>query len=348
MPRCELCGGEYEDGVCMYCGNKTPNKITEKLQNLIKPFSKINQFYENIRKKMYMGIKLESNEDKAFHILLENKMIIDDALDDARIVSYIMYGNKIISYETFQELMLRAAEKNMRQLNNNRIKNYKPVAYISNSKECDGYAAEYLSVAFNKLIIKELYKGFIYPLCVYYHEIHHIAQKLAIKLGYINNGIVDMIKDIVIRDYEVKKYKTDNYYKDNYYNITYEKDAYKAGIDFSYNFLKIIGFKNLENYFNSLKNKWPNEDNFNRIIRNGEEKATMTLDDVFETVLNLEPKYLDIYPQLKFQYINENGRVRKLTKEELSSLLSGEISDEASSYIEQLINNLSQEEQKKK
>ena len=74
----------------------------------------------------------------------------------------------------------------------------------------------------------------------------------------------------------------------------------------------------------------------------------MTLDDVFETVLNLEPKYLDIYPQLKFQYINENGRVRKLTKEELSSLLSGEISDEASSYIEQLINNLSQEEQKKK
>lgn len=66
MPRCELCGGEYEDGVCMYCGNKTPNKITEKLQNLIKPFSQINQFYENIRKKCIWVLNLNQMKIRLF------------------------------------------------------------------------------------------------------------------------------------------------------------------------------------------------------------------------------------------------------------------------------------------
>lgn len=156
-----------------------------------------------------------------------------------------------------------------------------------------------------------------------------------------------MIKDFVIRDYELKKYKTNNYYKDNYYNITFEKDAHEVGINFAYSFCKIIGFENLENYFDNLKNRWPNYNDFNRIIRNSEEKVIMTLDDVFETVINLEPKYLDIYPQLKFQYINENGKVRKRTKKELFSLISAEFNDEVNSYLEQLINNLEEEKIKK-
>ena len=347
MPRCELCGGKYEDGVCMYCGNKLSIDFIESLQNLIKPFDNVTDYYENIRKKLYNGIKLELNEDKAFCILLKNKMIIDDALDDARILSYIMYGNKIISYETFEELILRTTEKNMRQLNNNRIKKYNPYASVSNLEEANGSAFEYTHITFDKLIIKELYEGFKYPLSVYYHEIHHIAQNLAIKLGYINNEIVNMIKDFVIRDYELRKYKTNNYYKDNYYNITFEKDAHEVGINFAYSFYKIIGFENLENYFDNLKNRWPNYNDFNRIIRNDKEKVIMTLDDVFETVINLEPKYLDIYPQLKFQYINENGKVRKRTKEELFGLISAEFNDEVNSYLEQLINNLEEEKIKK-
>lgn len=346
MPRCKICGGEYKDGVCMYCKEKMPEEITKELQNQIKPFNEINQFYENIRKKIHDGIKLESNEDKAFYILLKNKMIKDDALDDAKILSCIMHDNKIISYDSFEELMLRATEKNMRQLNNNRIKNYNPQAAILKLDGANASAFKYANVTFNKLIIKELYDGYLYPLSTYYHEIHHVAQSLSIKFGYINNELVNMIKDFVIRNYEQEKYNTDNYYKDNYYNLTFEKEAHQVGINSAYNFYKMIGFENIEDYFIKLKNRWPNHDDFNRIIRNGKEKVTMTLDEVFLIVINLEPKYLDVYPQLKFQYTNENDKVRKRTKEELSSLVSDEFSEDKNACLEQLISDL--EEKRKK
>lgn len=343
--RCTQCGGTCQNGICEYCGSK--DVVTEEIKSIIKPYDDINGYYEDkIRTKIFKGLELDSKEDNVFNLLLKNDMIEINALDDALIISYIIYGKKIISYDTFESLIKRATEKNMRQLGKGKIENYHPVANIVGMKDANGSAYDYFYVNFNKLIISELYKGFIYPLSTYYHEIHHVMQAILFHIGYVNYDLMIMLKEKIIRDYEVMNYKTDYYYKDNYYNISYEIDAQQNGLNDAQRFLSLIGYNNLEDYFLKLKNKWPkNENELERVIRINGEKKYKTVDEIFDVIIMSSPDYLEKYPQLNIEYVNDNGVVRKRTKEELSDIIMDYLRDENTfSYIEQLISNLNKKE----
>ena len=68
------------------------------------------------------------------------------------------------------------------------------------------------------------------------------------------------------------------------------------------------------------------------------------VDEIFDEIIISNPKYLEKYPQLNIEYINEDGNIRKRTKEELLNILDKYSDDSnAYAYIEFLIANLNEE-----
>ena len=303
-------------------------------------------YYDKVRKKVFEGQMLDQSEDAFFYLLLKNDMVKDECLDDARILAYIFHGKKIISYNTFEVLMLRIAEKNMREISAGRIENYMPKAYIRNLEGANGSAFEHYSVSFDKEIIKELYNGAIAPLSTYYHEIEHVAQAMAIYLGYINSDLMLALKEKIISYYEFKTFKTDYYYKRNYFDISYEIDAHHVGIYAAKHFLyNVCRYNNLDDYFEILRKAWPESKNtLKRVVIKDGKEIYKTVDEIFHEIIISNPKYLEKYPQLNIEYINEDGNIRKRTKEELLNILDKYSNDSnAYAYIEFLIANLNEE-----
>ena len=345
---CSKCGGKVENDACMHCGAK--DFTIDMINKLIKPQDNINNYYiKNIRLKIAKGQFLDKKEDIVFSLLLDNNLIKDESLDDARILSFIIDGKKIISYNTFKVLMMRSAEKSMRQINNDCIKKYTPHARIRNLDGANGSAFDINNVSFNELIIKELYEGYIYPLTTYYHELVHIKQSIEIELGHVSYDLVAMIKDKVISDYELKLNKTNNYYKRNYYNISFEKDAHLKGIKMAQQLMSNLGYKNLNEYFDKVRRLWPEDNNtLDRVVEDKDNGVLITViqDEIFDKVIANNPGYLKRFPQLNFEYVNENGNVRKRTKNELNKIIMNYMdNEEVLAYLQKLINKIDEKQE---
>ena len=350
-PECKECGGEIENGVCMYCGEK--DFTIEMINKLIKPYVNINDYYmSKIRAKIAKGEYLDKQEDKVFSLLLGNNLIKDEALDDGLIVINAVQGKKLTSYDTFRLLVMRSMERSMREINNGRIKPYKPHARIKKIEGANGSTFEWVGVEFDELLIKQLYEGYTYPLITYFHEFVHVMQNIEIKLGNrINSTLIIMLKENLIRKYEVAMKGTDNYYKKNYYNISFEVNAHQFGINHTKTFLKNWGLKVDEKWFNRIMRLWPEPNNsLDRIITGKDGVVThKTVDEIFDYVIDKNPKFLEEYPQLNFEYVNDNGVIRKRTKDELESMLVNYASDnELSSYLHWLIRTMQEDEKKVK
>ncbi len=332
----------------MHCGAK--DFTIDMINKLIKPQDNINNYYiKNIRLKIAKGQFLDKKEDIVFSLLLDNNLIKDESLDDARILSFIIDGKKIISYNTFKVLMMRSAEKSMRQINNDCIKKYTPHARIRNLDGANGSAFDINNVSFNELIIKELYEGYIYPLTTYYHELVHIKQSIEIELGHVSYDLVAMIKDKVISDYELKLNKTNKYYKQNYYNISFEVDANLKSIEMTKQFMSYLGYKNLNEYLNKVRLLWPEDNNtLDRVVEDKDNGVLITViqDEIFDKVIANNPGYLKRFPQLNFEYVNENGNVRKRTKNELNKIIMNYMdNEEVFAYLQKLINKIDEKQE---
>ena len=146
--------------------------------------------------------------------------------------------------------------------------------------------------------------------------------------------------------YEFKTFKTDYYYKRNYFDISYEIDAHHVGIDAAKHFLyNVCGYNNLDDYFEILRKTWPESKNtLKRVVIKDGKEIYKTVDEIFHEIIISNPKYLEKYPQLNIEYINEDGNIRKRTKEELLNILDRYSDDSnAYAYIEFLIANLNEE-----
>lgn len=345
--RCTQCGGTYKDGICIYCGNK--DLELNRIKSLLPGNDDITTYYDKIRKKMFEGKTLNSDEDEFFRLLLKNDMINDEFLDNAKIILYILSGKKIISYDTFEFFMIRTTEKTMRELNNGRIEKYLPKAHIRKLDGESGNAVSYDSITFNKKGIVDLYNGIVDVLSTYFHELYHTKQDIEIYLELFSNDIVNIIKDKIIFYNEVIKYGTSKYYRINYFNISFEIEAHHGGIDMAKDFLSSIGFNNLVPCIEILRNAWPhNSDGLERTVEENGVMVTKTLDEVFDSVIVDKPYYLEKYPQLAIEYIKEDNEVRKRTKEELvDMLISGMYSEVVNSYIKDLLKKKVAEEKRK-
>ncbi len=297
-------------------------------------------FYNEIREKLQGNIKLNREEDKFLYYLLKHNMIEDKNLDDDLVLKYILHGNKIISYGTFEYLMIRKAEKSMREFAYNKIENYNPKATI---KHLDGSSnlIDYDHVYLDNYIIKELYEGFKSHLNTYYHAMQRVKQEIAIKLGCFSEDLMLMIKDKVIIEEEKKLFNTSNYYDDNYYNISFEIDANNAGFEESELFLRLSGYKYLDKYFETLRNaNHKTDDKLERVIRVNSAKEYHLVNDVFDYVIANNPSYLDKYKQLNIEYVNDSGNVRRKNKKELEKdMYKYKDDDKIVKYVEKLKQN---------
>lgn len=349
VPKCPHCGGRgYNDGKCMWCGVK--NDVLDEIMGLIKPFKTVDEYYETvILKNIKNNIILSEEEDKILYLLLKYDMVNESSLEDGRIIINILNKNKIISYDTFEFLIIRSTQYAMKEINNGRIKPYFPNVYISELDGAGGNTYSYECITFDKKGIEDLYKGSIDTLSIYFHELRHVKQEIEISLGAFSNDIIDMIKDKVIKDYEFEKYGTKRYYDINYFNISFEVDAHHNGIDMVKALLNKYKFDYLVSYAEVLRNAWPvNSNRLERMVENNGVMVTKTLDEVFDGVIVDAPHYLEKYPQLAIEYIKEDNEVRKRTKEELvDMLISGTYSEVANSYIKELLKRIVAQEKRK-
>ena len=126
--KCSNCGGEVENGICTYCRTKLGDEDQIFSDNL----DEYMNVYNNIRLKFETGKRLTPEEDEVFKNLLKYNVLSDNEIDDLRIMCYFLNQIKLFSYETFELLIKRTTEKNMRQMANSRIPNYNPKAFILN------------------------------------------------------------------------------------------------------------------------------------------------------------------------------------------------------------------------
>ena len=312
---CPICGGEIGDGVCRYC--KTPLK-GDSLEVYNNRYDYMKIYNNIIRPKFADGRKLSKEEDNIFKLLLKYDVISDDELDDLRVIFYILAQVKIVSYETFEYVIKRATEKNMRQLANNRIAYYHPVALINDSKESCGSACRYYSVALQRDTIKRLYNGEYTPLVTYYHEMTHIEQSMESYLNNFSPELMIMIKDFIITDFENVHYKTKTYYMDNYKNLPSEIEAEELGILKTMYILRMLNLNYDIDVLRQRRSYFSGERlNRSRVVRENDNEVIKDIDDVFLETINKDKKYLLTYPQLLIEFIEEDGIVRKKTKEEL-------------------------------
>lgn len=297
-------------------------------------------FYNKIREKLQSNIKLSREEDRFLYYLLKYNMIDDKYLDEDLILKNVLHGNKVISYGTFEYVMVKKTEKIMKVFANNKIENYNPIVTI---KHLNG--SSYLTTAdhiyIDTYIIKELYEGFKSNLNTYYHKIERAKQEIAIKIGLFSEDLMLMIKDKIIIEEEMKCFNTTNYYDDNYYNLSFEIDANNAGFEASELFLRLLGYKHLDKYFEIIRNaNNKNGDKLERVIRVNNKKEYRSANDVFDYVIANNPSYLDKYKQLNIEYVNDNGNVRRKNKKELEiDMYKYKDDDKIIKYMEKLKQN---------
>ncbi len=349
VPKCSNCGGRaYDNGICLFCNCK--NDVLDEIMKLITPSKTIDEYYETIiLKKIENNTILSEEEDKILYLLLKYDMVNESSLRDGKIIINILNKNNIISYDTFEFLIIRSTQYAMKKINNERIKPYFPKVYISELDGAGGNTFSYEYISFDKKSIENLYKGNFETLSIYFHELRHIEQEIEIYLKNFSSDIIDMIKDKVIKDYEFKKYGTKRYYEINYFNISFEVDAHHNGIDMTKALLHKYQFDYLVPFAEVLRNAWPvNSNRLERMVEENGVMVTKTLDEVFDGVIADNPHYLEKYPQLAIEYIKEDNKVRKKTKEELvDMLISGTYSEVVNSYIKDLLKAIVFEEKRK-
>lgn len=316
--KCTECGGKIENGTCIYCGNELNADIYKTFDGL----GDLNNYYTSIRLKIEKGIALTSEEDKNFYNMLKYKLIPDNELDDLRIMYQILIQNKIISYDTFELLLIRATEKNMRQIASGNIRNYNPQAYIAPDDKCNGRAMKHYVLMLRKELVQKLYEGYFAAMITYYHEICHVKQSIEMELSSFRPELMLMIKDMIIQNFEYRFYQTKNYYEDNYENLPAEIEAEQVGINSTEKLLTSLYLSDNDGVLEERRKAWPGDvHNRNRKVRINDKIEMVDIDDVFLEMINKDPLYIDRYPILKLEFINDNGNIRKRTKEELQELI---------------------------
>ena len=314
--KCDGCGGECNNELqCICCGN-----IDKDFIKLIFPEKNIETCYIKIYNKLLDGTITKKDEEILLYYL-KHDMIQENSFADALIIiDKIQYKKLNISYEVFKEIFCFSIKKFMKNIVGNKIKNYNPRCTIFNlNEEISGGAIENISVLIDEEDFKNFYyNGNINILITMYHEVQHIIQNTNIKLGIFNEDLLLQLKEQIIRKYEFKTYKTNTYYENNYNNISYEVDARIKSVQYVINFLSYFNLSLNDSYLEYLKNTYiGNYDLVNRTVIINGEKTQSTINDVFDKIIINMPEYLELYPQLKLEYINDNGVIRRKTKEEL-------------------------------
>lgn len=351
LSQCNTCGGEHKNGICIFCGNENQeiiylsSRLEKKLQelplNLFEPGKldyTLTTLYEirNLEIPMVSNIIQETNYEKT--ILETYAYIQKNSLEitkNSELLSSEQYHFLLTSYLNDEfvgnlqleigNVIVKAILENSKRLNIDSIDKEKLFlkftelaatnilglksahAKIKDEASKDEDNA-FGSACFNNIVLsrKMIHESPKDILPTIFHELIHLKQYKEQKI----DRVLSFKNLIQIKD-GITKEIIPSYYQENYKNISYEKEAfyyqYKETIDYlsSINVEASPDMIEKAVYYDRLGSDFLT--NTKRLI-NGN---VTSVDDIFDELIINNPKYLEEYPQLMFEYKIDNNLVRR-------------------------------------
>lgn len=262
--------------------------------------------------------------------------------------------NTVISYDDFKKVIVTFTEYLMNKyLEDTSFYNDNCSCVIDNlSFNIDGkFINSSNTIAINDKVVKSIYNGNIFDMSVIFHELNHFKEKYDLLLGKINIDLARILKETLLTssDCGINKnfgdYMESNnyYYECNYSLFSSEKLAEINGIKNLILFLDNVGITLNDkqiNKFNKEINK--NISQYNNYLRDFRfdlnfNNYFLDFEEAFDVIIKCNPNWVS-YPLISVEYcIDENGNVRRKTKEELEKMLKEETDSDVLEYIKRLI-----------
>ncbi len=361
--KCPECGGEGYEVKCTYCGNI--NERLVKLNNMIPVGTNLETYYNDfISGKLANKTQLTEEEDKFFYTLLKEDLIKSNFVPDGYILISSFLGKKLVSYKTFEKFVELMVRNIVYTINDDKVKGLEVFFEITDLKEdirgttvCkvdkDDKYKEVL-IKFDRQVILGLYEGKkLDDLETIFHETTHILQNIYIATGVFSAALLKQIKDKIIREYCIGKTDEYSYYDENYYIISSEVDARLNSILQTKRFLGMMGYSYLDE--NLIEKRIEEEIKLYKLdLRKIDEdklgvEQTALIDEIFDKIVEDKPELLEKYPQLKVEYVLEDGFVRRKNYEELLDTYEENLgNDEVITFLKQKIHFYNQDRNGKK
>lgn len=310
--------------------NLIHSDILDKFLKIQKVEEKIQIFMKKINDKMLNNNYLNKEENYIFTILLDRDVLNSNQVLGHYIMKSIFLRKPLVAKDTFLAIVKQMTVETMKIINAGRIPNYHPQCMIKHMREeqdVNGSAFMWYTVNFDYDMLSEFYEGNILNFQAFFHEIDHIQDAINIYSGAFSMDIVKHIQEKVIRQIEVKQAflekRQPTYYDKNYGLISYEKDAQIHGFIAFKRYLDMleIGISQElnETIQNEINYEIKQKENLLRTIDGTEftKQNSLTVDEIFEYMVEDHPEYLNKYSQLRIGYIVDNGKVRCKTNVEL-------------------------------
>ena len=372
---CPSCGSnEFNHATCIYCGNTLVDLQTKtrELENLLNRYTyfkltpnlirlygakdKINlpeltSFLEThhikeeiehqkklIIDKILKEEELSLEEDSFMTQMLKSDLVPDFPTD--YVIRSAILKKKLVSLDLFSEMIKTMVVYAMKVLAANKIKNYDPVCEI---KEMDdlGEANGISKINLSLEVVKGLYNGEAIYLQTIFHELIHIKQSINIKIGHIDEQTIKYIKEEIIRF--VSKHHNIDYYHLEYENLAMEIDANVEGFTCFRRYLQTIGINQgqllVEDIQKEVEKELARRENtkVNTQVYTFVNDEEINFEELFLVCANMVPACLQKYPQLQVEYLNEEEKVRRKTKEELQATLDQSTKDDENIYLQKLL-----------
>ncbi len=294
--------------------------------------------------------------------LLNETIINSHRFEIISTVLKVHYQNRndlrpIIFYNEFKETIEAFVEQIMREyLKNTNYNNTLSKCIIAKIpiKSIKGqYIDEDNTIIIDEDVIKNIYNGKILELRTLFHELNHFKVFFDLRLEKINFDLIRIAKEKLIslsEDDRIKDIKQNEfalgnpqYYEDNYKLYSEEKFVDNEAIKNFIYFCQLAGIQleqsnieylekrvstNLREYGNYLRDFKQNF-NFNSYY--------LDFEEAFDIMFKKNPKWIQC-PQLKIEYyLDENGQVKRRSKEELLQLQRSIQDEEIKQVIQEIL-----------
>lgn len=306
--------------------------------------------------------------EKAINIWSDKMEILNETLINSKsfeLLSIILKdhyeksnGSKtVISYGEFRETIIGFIKEAMRiLLENSDYYNDKYDCKIIKMSlgERGNFDLDNNLITINEDVIEKLYLGNLEEMAIIFHELGHFKVKYELISGKINVDLIRIAKELAIRSAlechldekeELKNPKIDDkYYCDNYVVFSEEKIVEMNAIKLLIKFLELSDIHISPEEMKKLQNEFDiNEKQYQNYLRDFTHNMRfndnwLDFEQAFDFLIKQNPSWLMI-PQFSIEYCqDEDGNVKKRTKEELKIMLESETDSDMKQCIEDLLN----------
>lgn len=345
---CSKCGGrcDYHTGICVYCDSFN-ERLKSHYDEVMAIISSIDK--DNISKSLILQLyDFIKNSDvsydflEKFDIIEKTKGIIKDleytdnySSEDKELLEYIFTYDSFLNVNAvLRDLIIRDVILKRNTLDEELIKKVLRHLVISSTREYsegsefslkrfkDGTNGE--TFRYDVFLSEEMFyrfynEGNISMFFILAHEIRHTYQSFCRD----NNIITSYIDLLALKEAILRGYSSDIYFNNkNYVNNLYEIDANVYSYYVASNYLMSLGISTYLDVDMEVSKETEKMGDLSREI-DGE---IVNINDFFADYVNDKPDLFNRFPQLAYEFKEENGNIIYKSKDEIIDefLCSGE------------------------